>query len=66
MGHGPEENAGSEEASLSEDSPGVSDPELSDEEDLPENPVTAPAAPDEEERSRSTSHGGHDTGRSEA
>lgn len=46
--HGPEENAGIEEAALSEDSPGVSDPELSDAEDLPENPATAPAAPEEE------------------
>ncbi|MFZ4249539.1 hypothetical protein ACOZDF_30280 [Streptomyces griseoincarnatus] len=43
-----EENAGIEEASLDEDGPGGSDSDLSDEEDLPENPAAAPAAPEEE------------------
>lgn len=43
-----EENAGIEEASLDEDGPGGSDSDLSDEEDLPENPAAPPAAPEEE------------------
>ncbi|MFC8408016.1 hypothetical protein ACFUG9_31225 [Streptomyces griseoincarnatus] len=43
-----EENAGTEEASLDEDGPGGSDTDLSDEEDLPENPAAAPAVPEED------------------
>jgi hypothetical protein len=44
-----EETAGTEEAPLDDASPGVSGPELSEdlEEDLPEDPTAAPAAPEE-------------------
>ncbi|MGY1502914.1 hypothetical protein ACW4TU_41170 [Streptomyces sp. QTS52] len=45
-----EETAGTEEAPLGKASPGVSDPELAEdlEEDLPEDPTAAPAAPEED------------------